>query len=349
MERVIIRKLHEKERKGHLRSLGESMNVDVSRLLEELGLSEDSLMEAEGTRRGPIDMFFAWMDGTLNRLISINQKYNTPEQQRLVYDYIISHLEFLLNNQEAIRRILETPEGAPTGLNLRDYVFESTYSIDYAEVLNEAATPMEMFFREFDELYKRAKDIDQKFNDPEQKKEFDLVVMSRLDYIKSIETEFLKILQADPNENISDVFRAIENKLRKAKTALEIVSILDTPLEVSEPLDSAQIRSIEMCIEDTMRELPFGDTPTFFGLFSSNGKITREGEWIVGKWRDKSLFTMNQLEDGTYDLDFIGYPVVRATVENRLSKLLSTVDIEVKALNSYWFSVAVRIKPSLRG
>lgn len=192
-EREIIRKLRESARTAHL---------------------ENRLFEAAS----PIDVFLNQLAGTLNRIEKVNKKYNSLEQQKVLEDYIISHLRFLHLNSDVIRTILETPAEETTGINVKDYLFESeSGETDSTYRIDEARSPMEMFFTEFDELYNRAKVVQSRYNSPEQSKEFEDIVMDRLDYIRRAEKLILTILEKDPEEEVSAIVKQFKSKFVYSK------------------------------------------------------------------------------------------------------------------------------------
>jgi hypothetical protein len=154
--------------------------------------------------------------GTLNRIEAVNKRYNTADQQEILRDHVINHLRFLHLNSAVIRTIIETPAGQTTGINIHDYLFESE-EFEKSERIDEAASPMEMFNREFDELMVRARAVASKYNDPEQQKEFDLIVMSRLRYIDGSIDKILDVLKADPDANLGNIIKSLQGKLKYAK------------------------------------------------------------------------------------------------------------------------------------
>lgn len=176
----------------------------------------DTMMLTEA-RRTPLDLFLDQLAGTLNRLETINQRYNSEDQQKIISEYIIDHLRFLQLNRDVIRRIIETPNGTPTGIVMNDFVFESVDPGGKEVRLQEATSPMEMFFKEFDELYNRASFLVSKYTDTERAKEFESIVMARLKYIRSAENRILQILQAHPDEDLSRILKSLKGKLKYAK------------------------------------------------------------------------------------------------------------------------------------
>lgn len=155
-----------------------------------------------------IEVFFNLLASTIERLVKINSKYNSLDQQRVIDKLVLNHLEFLASNAEDIETILRTPDGAgTTGIDVTKYIL--TEDVEISDEAPEGIkrirrNGIQMFISEIGDLYDRAVRM-QDYNDAEQKDEFDHIVISRLRLILTNLGVIKGIFEQHPDASYDEV------------------------------------------------------------------------------------------------------------------------------------------------
>lgn len=282
--------------------------------------SDERLTEA---RRSPFDVFFAQLEGTYNRLASINQEYNSPNQQEIINDYVLEPLEFLVVNEDVIKLILDTPQGQMVGVDLEKFMFESASECIGFRLTESKLSPLSMFFNELDELHARALTISRRVNDREQAIEFEKIVLSRIEYVLKVYDEIEEVLLADEDADLEGVV----SRFKKMKPAQRVTTDPQVPMGFEEETKVEVLKILNELWQELGSD---GET-----------EVRKNGESFEISFRDDKYFTSRPGEEEDDWLEFTGYDTVLSIVEDKFKHLLDQVEISIQSNEKSWYTIQV--------
>lgn len=160
-------------------------------------------------RNSPAGKFATALGWVMDRSDKLLESCRTREIREIIDGKVHQHVKYLYENRMKILEILMIPNGKSLNMNFRKTHLDLVPLVKHDAF--ETSTrqyqgrrrPIDMFYRDLNELYQAASRCDQLYNDRFQSDKFSGIVLERLRWIKTIEDEIIKIYEGKGDQDDS--------------------------------------------------------------------------------------------------------------------------------------------------